>query len=819
MTIPLKPGPVPAPPPVGLPAQGQGQSQSRKPTNLIVNVQFGRRDLGEIGIAIAPDGSVSLPAAPFRELVRPLLNDAGLARLDTTLAGRTAVSPDDVRPSGIDLAFSQADVALAIASIDPAMRRAQDLFRPTNLEAENKINASPEPFSFLLDASLSQTYAWNGPDAGLRHPGIYFTSAARMLGLVIEGAGQFADRRPGQPQPDFAFDRNFVRLVYDKPDWYLRALAGDLTPEVRLQQNYVQMGGVGISRQRRRFDSFRSAVLQGNRQLLLQRESTVEVYRNGGLFQQIKLGPGAYDLNNLPLLAGSNDIRINVRDESGIAQSLNLQTYLDPIDLAPGDWEGGAYVGRMARRFGLSPVYDGELAFSGFVRKSFRNHPAVGLTLQGSRSVQQAGLQSQILLGPGRLDMSAAASRSRVGNGWFAGLLYDLAIDNGDRGMSLNLQATAQSRLFTGLGAPDQVNSTFVTTSATLTRIFSQKFSGQVGAFYVRNRRPAGDSYRLFADGFYQLSRKWFARFGVDYQDNGLRSRDTRNRGLGFQVGLVWRPSDSNRAEGRYDSRFREAQLNFEHAPNGYVGSIGYGGVVAHSPTRSGVQGYASYIGNRFAASASHSATGPGFGNLNDRQVSTARISTALAYAGGAFSVTRNIGDSFAIVTPHPSLGSSRVIIGQLLTDSHYRSRSGALGGAVQGNLGSYITQSVQYDVEDAPVGYDTGLGLFRVRPPYRSGYHLVVGSDSFVTAMGTVADTAGKPAAYLSGTLIDLDNPSSEPVPFFTNSIGRFAAVSLRPGGKYEIRLSSGEKLRFAVPADNKGLYDMKTITIDREQ
>ena len=76
------------------------------------------------------------------------------------------------------------------------------------------------------------------------------------------------------------------------PKRFTRLYAGDLSPETRFQQSYVQMGGIGLSRQRRRFDQFRSAMLQGNRQLLLQRKSTVDVFRNGVLYQQLQLAPG-----------------------------------------------------------------------------------------------------------------------------------------------------------------------------------------------------------------------------------------------------------------------------------------------------------------------------------------------------------------------------------------------------------------------------------------------------------------------------------------------------------------------------------------------
>ena len=149
----------------------------------------------------------------------------------------------------------------------------------------------------------------------------------------------------------------------------------------------VHQQGVGVLRQRRRFNAFRSAVLQSNRELIIQRESTVRFLRNGALYREIRLDPGRYDYSSIPLIAGSNDIDIQVIDDTGAIQNLGYQQYLDPIDLDPGDYEYGAYVGPTSRTFAGSPDYSGPVAFTGFFRKAFFNRPAIGIggQAEGSR--------------------------------------------------------------------------------------------------------------------------------------------------------------------------------------------------------------------------------------------------------------------------------------------------------------------------------------------------------------------------------------------------------------------------------------------------
>jgi len=814
-----------AAPPAG-PDSAAAQSRARSTGNpygraidLTVDVDFYKRDLGEISVHMAPDGSTTFDAAEISTLIKPLLSEAGQAKLDTALAGRKLIGPGDLKGAGIDASFDSENVAISITSIDPTLRKPQSIYSATDHESELATNAMPAGFSFFLDTSVSESRDWGGPNPGFRDPSVFLNSAIRAGPIVLEGEGQIADRNPNGLNRDYRFDRNYLRFVYDDPDDYVRAYLGDLTPEIRFDQNYVQMGGFGISRERRRFDQFRTAILQGDHQLVLERESTVDVYRNGVLFQQLQLQPGSYDLSNLPLLSGSNDIRLSVKDASGFSQIINYQTYLDPIDLDPGDWEGGFYVGKLSTRLGLSPRYDGQLAVTGFYRKAFVDHPAIGFGLQASSSVQQLSAQTQVLIGSGRLDATIAGSHGKLGDGYLAGLVYELLLDQGERSTSVSLNGILQSRHFTGLGAPLQDNSNELNASAVLTHTFNPSVSAEVGATYIRNRLPLKDGYRLYTEAYYRISRKWFVRAGVDFQHLGELATVKRQNGIGFNISIVFQPSIEDRGEARYDYHYDDAQLSYEHFPDSYVGSVGYGALIDRNQSQTSAEGYATYTGNRFDASLSQSTFGPAFGRVTQRQVTTAQFATALAFADGAFALTPRIGDSFAILEPHESLRGHDVVLGDLLSDSRYRSISGPLGGAVDGYLSSYVTQSINYDVKDPPPGYDIGLGDFRVRPPYHSGYKLVVGSDAYVTATGTLLDTKGKPVALASGQLVDLGQPETNAVPFFTNSVGRFAVTSLRPQHRYQVRLYTGPQFEFTVPAHDAGLVDLKSVTVPDEK
>jgi outer membrane usher protein len=160
------------------------------------------------------------------------------------------------------------------------------------------------------------------------------------------------------------------------------------------------------------------------------------------------------------------------------------------------------------------------------------------------------------------------------------------------------------------------------------------------------------------------------------------------------------------------------------------------------------------------------------------------------------------------------------VIVGDTLEGGQYTSRSGGFGPALSNILTSYVNQSVRYDAIDAPPGYDIGDGILRVRPTYKSGYAIEVGSTNFVSALGRLVGNQGKAIALMSGHLRPADQPEAEPELFFTNSVGRFAIQGLEPGKSYRVELFSTPRtgFEFTVPADNAGLLDLQIVSVPIE-
>src|SRR3546814_16125822 len=109
----------------------------------------------------------------------------------------------------------------------------------------------------------------------------------------------------------------------------------------------------------------------------------------------------------------------------------------------------------------------------------------------------------------------------------------------------------------------------------------------------------------------------------------------------------------------------------------------------------------------------------------------------------------------------------------------------------------------------------DLGDGVKRVRPAYKSGYAIEVGSAAFVSAIGTLKGADGTPVKLASGVIRRVDAPNSQGEAFFTNTGGRFAVAKLEPGVEYSVEFYTDGRsgFTFKVPEDNKGLLDLGKI------
>jgi outer membrane usher protein len=401
--------------------------------------------------------------------------------------------------------------------------------------------------------------------------------------------------------------------------------------------------------------------------------------------------------------------------------------------------------------------------------------------MQADEEAQQVG--SEMLFGTslGLVSLDLAASRTRTGREGFAGALsYEKILQSGSGSRSLSVRGLVEvrSNYFATPGSQRLLEPQSLRASGGLALTLGRDSFVAMDAQYSRNRSEGTSRYSTRATAGVRLMETLAAVTEVEWEKTEMR------RGAIARIGL--RKRIGNRSSAQLDVDSKGVVRTSYQATNGLgIGAWSASADVRRVGDNVALNANGTWLQNRFELGVSQ------FGSYGDGRLSEARTSvragTSLAFADGAVAISRPIQQAFLIAEPHLSLGGKPVRIDP--REDTEQARSGALGGAVDGNLSAYSPRTLLYDVPDAPPGYDLGAGNVQVLPPYKAGYRLEVGSDYNLLVIGRLLDDRGEPIALLAGKAIDLNAPKRPAVTMFTSRGGKFGAQGLR-AGKWRIEM-----------------------------
>ena len=487
-----------------------------------------------------------------------------------------------------------------------------------------------------------------------------FDTATYLGGPVLESEFTYED---SELNGDGDLYRACTRLIVDDPARTVRYAGGDLTLRGEGFQDSLDILGFGVVR------SFamqpgRNVRPTGRREYTIERPSSVDVLVNGAVVRRLRLQPGTYDLRDIPLSAGGNDIELVIEDDAGNIQRIDYSTFYDFELLAPGVIDFG-FGGGILADFGEEPDYDeSEALGTAFIRAGVLPSLTLGANAQASSARRQAGLQAIMPLVIGNVAIDAAGSHvDGLGYGAGLGVDYQYVFGNYDvLNRSLVLSAEAVSAKFDGADPQDDVdldgegdgvlNDTVFDLSANYSQSLIWNLRGSVGATYGFGRGGEGDRLSVVTSLSGPLGRRasWLlsSRYLRDENsdDGGVNVLASVNIPLGYNQDVSLSA----------DSTDNEISGVYAYRGGSRVGSYGASIGLAHSNDEDlSLEASADYIGNRFHAAVDHDTR---YTELdNDDRINTTRLraETALTFAGGKVAIGRPITDSLAIISTHPT--------------------------------------------------------------------------------------------------------------------------------------------------------------------
>ena len=215
-----------------------------------------------------------------------------------------------------------------IISVDPALLKTTELAisnpRPPGLKVRSN-NAM-----FL---NYSANWSTDGKAAGYGELGVH------LFGALFERAATVDE--PG------AITLGLTSLTFDQARGRRRWVLGDTIGRSTTLGSSPVVGGFSVSTQQD-IDPYYAIYPTPQIRGAVRTPSTADVYVDGRLVSSVRLPPGRFTLNDLPIETGLGDARVIIRDAFGRQQTINLGYYLSTQLLKRGE-QDYSYVAGLER--------------------------------------------------------------------------------------------------------------------------------------------------------------------------------------------------------------------------------------------------------------------------------------------------------------------------------------------------------------------------------------------------------------------------------------------------------------------------------------
>ena len=783
---------------------------------LLLPVTLRGVGVGDVPTRLTGDRLLGVDPSRLAQVLARALSDASLAPLKGLGSGYA--SPEALASAGFRLSYDAGALSINV-DVETSSFRNIDIFLSQRGDYADYDLIEPANFALGLDGSLLLGRRFNrggDTDASLHLNG--FVNLGGEDGAYADFAGRVNLARESGEE---AFVRERLTLFKDDRERALRYSAIDVRPDPLPLLGSPNFLGVGVERRYSDIRPDRIIRSLGQRSITLDRPATIEVEVNGVVIRRFRAATGTVSLHDIPFTDIGNEVRIYVDDELG-RREVDYFTFSSRENLlAKGVSELGLAGGALQRGFSTGVDWDTDrFGAIGYYRQGVTPE----LTLGAGAAMGEDGFASisgnLVVASPygvGQLDAAWSTVEDADGgkhSGVAAAAIYDVDFEGLRYGRDqINLRVDYRSDKFSTLSRSDffSDDGERLSASGSYRMRWDNRTSLNLGAGYSRLRDQdevslrAGVSHRFGA-----LS----ASASIEHRLRDERSDETR-----FLLSASMPLGDDQRLSGSYASDRERLTLDYAKRHQNRVGQYGYRLRTTSSEDSLNLYGNAEYIGNRFVAAASldHVAEdAQALFNDDSPLVGTLRLSSGLAVADGRIGVGRRVGRGFILVDPHPSLEDATFSIGETVNRPPLV-RSDGLGPLVVPISGDYRFSRVALNVDEAPLGYDFGSGVYAAQGGARVGAVAVVGSDAFYSARGVLHDSDGQAISLQYGRLVPLQNDGVA-VDLFTNSVGIFFASGLSPGA-YHLEIGELRQLIEIAPPAEGAMIELGDMILERAE
>ena len=343
-------------------------AQQRSIWALVVNDE----QKGDIEVVLTAEGPWVDPA---------VLITAGVLKVPE--GRRQVFAPDTVsRVSLASLApqitFTLDEVEIRlIISVDPALLSTTELAISNPRPPGWKVSSNNAIF-----LNYSANWSTDGTSAG------YGELGAHLFGALFETAAGVDDTGAVTP--------GLTSLSFDQVRSRRRWVLGDTIGRSTTLGSSPVVGGFSVSTQQD-IDPYYAIYPSPQINGAVRTPSTADVYVDGRLVSSVRLPPGRFTLNDLPIETGLGNVRVIIRDAFGRQQSINLGFYLSTQLLKKGE-QDYSYVAGLERTSTGTNVEYGRAIATAVHNIGLADWLTIGFQAEGAKdqAMEGAGFQTKV---------------------------------------------------------------------------------------------------------------------------------------------------------------------------------------------------------------------------------------------------------------------------------------------------------------------------------------------------------------------------------------------------------------------------------------
>ena len=771
------------------------------------SISINGKPIGDIDTGIWHNEPVLKKEVASRLLINYLRPDIYSVIFDTLFDELDWLTAKDFSIAGISFEFSELLLSLSI-TIPPEYSPVIDIdFVPEQFQNYKPI-LRPAPFAgFIQNESNFQVSDFSDGTA------LFSTRLNSMID--IKGAHLFADALLsyafGSSQ-GFSWNLDSAYVLRDSTAKHSRAKIGKINIPGVSNQSQPSLYAMSLESLEDRQYIVRTGYIDNQTEFSIRKTARVSVEVNGKPIRQVLLEPGNYRILDLPFTTGLNEFVLRIEEIDG-----NVQVFRRTIPREANIMQPGT--SRYALSAGTSHIDFSEFLASGYYLYGFSPTFSGGINLQVDKRSVMGGLTFSTALPIGTLN----GSSSIVGrwDGWghvispAATLSYLFIIPSKTYVPTWGISATYRGE---GFFPPNVSSPTGTVPNALLslstnlyTKIFGNAGLGLSYSLYYTMSSPA----KITQDVFASISTT-IAPGGNLSISGRLSFPESSKPAFSMNLSFIIIPKgDKPRILSFMQSSGGQTNIGISDKLNmlGKVFDTNFGatnlllGSSNDSSMSLGIRNSSEYFDVSANGNFSYSPSSASYSLGGNAQ-----FRSTMGFAGTHIAFTRQIPDSFLLITASPELRGKTVL---------YKINNGTQYLEMRGRnviipIQSYETAILSTDLVGTELNISPRYSFVTISPAFRSGILFESDIIKQYIITGRLINQESKPITYLPGDVFDLGG--SLVTSTFTDELGKFEIYDILPGS-YQIRWPEGYGIsQVELPETEEDRIDLGDIMLHIE-